>query len=82
MNQMEINTNKLYDSLDIKITLNKSNYLRDINSNIEFKDNDIILIWDIIQNIKLKSMISQLFKDKNKQIYNKLLNKKMITTMI
>lgn len=41
---MEINTNKLYDSLDIKITLNKSNYLRDINSNIEFKDNDIILI--------------------------------------
>ena len=92
INQTELNINKLYGSLDIKMTLNKSNYykscigsfrkiiylLKDIilNSNIEFKDiNDIILIGHITQNMKLKSMISQLFKDNNKQIYNKLINK-------
>ena len=47
-----------------------------LNSKIEFKDiDDIILIGNITQNRKLKNMISLLFKENNKQIYNKLLNK-------
>ena len=47
-----------------------------LNSNIEYKDiDDIILIGNVTQNMKLKNMISLLFKENNKQIYNKLLNK-------
>ena len=46
------------------------------NSNLEAKDiNDIILLGNISQNIKLKNMISEIFKDNNKIIYNKLINK-------
>ena len=46
------------------------------NSNIEIKDiNDIILLGNVSQNIKLRNMISEIFKDNNKSIYNKLINK-------
>ena len=47
-----------------------------VKSNIEIKDiNDIVLVGNITQNVELKNMISDLFKDNNKIIYNKLINK-------
>ena len=92
MNQIEVNINKLYGSLDLKMIVNKNIYYKSciglfrkiiylikeaiISSKIEIKDiNDIILIGNITQNTKLKNMISDLFKDSNKIIYNKLISK-------
>ena len=92
MNQIEININKLYGSLDLKMSINRNIYYKSCmglfkkiillikdtisNSKIEIEDiNDIILIGNITQNIKLKNMISDLFKDNNKIVYNKLINK-------
>ena len=47
-----------------------------INSRINIEQiNDIILIGNISQNIKLKKMISELFKERNQYIYIKLINK-------
>lgn len=46
------------------------------NSGIDFGQiNDIALMGNISRNIKLKKMISELFKEKNEYIYNKLINK-------
>ena len=90
--QTEVSINKIYDTIDLKISINKNDYIKTclglfrkiINliketiskSNIEIKNiNDIILIGNIAQNIQLKNMISDLFKDNNKRIYNKLINK-------
>ena len=92
LNQTEVNINKLYAALDLKMIVNKNIYhksctglfrkiiylIKDtiLNSNMEIKDlNDIILIGNIFQNIKLKNMISEIFKDDNKLIYNILTNK-------
>ena len=45
-----------------------------INSGIDIeKLNDIVLIGNISNNIKFKKMISELFKEKNEFIYNKLI---------
>ena len=91
--QTELNINKLYDTVDLKMIINKKDYIKScmglfrkiifliketiLNSKIEIKDiNDIILLGNITQNIKLKNMISELFKDNNKIIYNKLIKKK------
>ena len=47
-----------------------------INSGIDIeKINDIILEGKMTQNTKLKKMISELFKKKNENIYNKLMDK-------
>jgi molecular chaperone DnaK (HSP70) len=92
ISQIEVSINKLNDATDLKITINKKDYIKSciglfrkiiylikdviLKSNIDIKDiNDIILIGDITQNIKLKNMISEIFKDNNKKIYNKLTNK-------
>ena len=92
MEQTEVNINKLFGTLDLKMTVNQIVYQKSCitffqkilflikntisNSGIDIKDlNDIILIGDITQNIKLKNMISELFNDYNKIIYNKLINK-------
>jgi len=90
--QTEVNIDKLYDSIDLKMALNKNDYIKScmglfrkiiylikdtiVNSNIDIKDiNDILLIGNITDNTKLRSMLSELFKDNNKNIYNKLINK-------
>ena len=90
--QTEVNIDKLYDSIDLKMALNKNDYIKScmglfrkiiylikdtiVNSAIDIKDlNDILLIGNIIQNTKLKSMLSELFKENNIFIYNKLINK-------
>ena len=90
--QTEVNINKLCDTIDLKMTINKKEYIKScmglfrkviylikdtiLNANIDIKDiNDIILIGNITQNLKLKNMISEIFKDKNKIIYDKLINK-------
>ena len=90
--QTEVNIDKLYDSIDLKMALNKNDYIKScmglfrkiiylikdtiVNSTIDIKDiNDILLIGNITQNTKLKSMLSELFKDNNINIYNKLINK-------
>ena len=90
--QTEVNITKLYDDIDLKMVLNKNDYIKSclgqfkkiiylikgtiLKSNIDIKDiNDIILIGGITQNATLKSLISELFKDSNKKIYNKLINK-------
>ena len=92
ISQIEVSINKLNDATDLKITINKKDYIKSciglfrkiiylikdviLKSNIDIKDiNDIFLIGDITQNIKLKNMISEIFKDNNKKIYNKLTNK-------
>ena len=92
--QTEVNINKLYDVIDLKMTVNKNEYIKScmglfrkiiyliketlINSNIEIKDiNDILLIGNIAQNMKLRNMINELFKDKNNNLYNKLKNEKI-----
>ena len=47
-----------------------------VNSGIDVdKINDIILIGNMTKNTKLKKMISELFKQRNEYIYNKLINK-------
>ena len=47
-----------------------------LNSKINIEQiNDIILIGNISHNIKLKKMISELFKERNQYIYTKLINK-------
>ena len=91
--QTEVNINKLYDEIDLKMTINKNDYYKSciglfrkiiylvkdtiLNSNIKIKNiNDIILLGNIAQNSKLKIMISELFKDDNQIIYNKLIDKK------
>ena len=90
--QTEVNIDKLFGNLDLKLSVNESNYqkscmglfrkiiylLKDtiIKSKIDIKDiNDIILLGNITKNYKLKKLISELFKDNNKVIYNKLINK-------
>ena len=46
-----------------------------INSKIDTKDiNEIILIGNMAKNTTLKKMIGEIFKDNNKDIYNKLIN--------
>ena len=89
--QTEVNINKLYDEKDLRMTINKNDYLEScmglfkkiidlikdtiLNSNIETKDiYDIILLGNIAQNKSLKNMISELFKDDNKKVYDKLIN--------
>ena len=91
--QTEVNINKIYDEIDLKMAINKNDYLDScmelfheiiylikdtiLHSNIKIKDiNDIFLIGNMSQNIKLKNMISEIFKDDNKIIYNKLIDKK------
>ena len=90
--QTEVNIDKLYDKIDLKMALNKNDYIKScmglfrkiiylikdtiVNSNIDIRDlNDILLIGNITQNTKLKRMLSELFKDNNINIYNKLINK-------
>lgn len=92
INQTEVNINKLFGTLDLKMTVSQNIYQKScsglfrkiiylikdtiLKSNIDTKDiNDIVLIGGITRNIKLKNMISELFKDNNKIIYNKLINK-------
>ena len=87
----EVNIDKLFRNLDLKMTVNQMSYQKScmglfrkiiyliketiINSKIDIKDiNDIILIGNMTQNTKLKKMISEIFKDNNKDIYNKLIN--------
>ena len=87
----EVNIDKLFGNLDLKMTVDQMSYQKScmglfrkiiyliketiINSKIDIKDiNDIILIGNMTQNTKLKKMISEIFKDNNKDIYNKLIN--------
>jgi len=87
----EVNIDKLFGNLDLKMTVNQMSYQKScmglfrkiiylikdtiINSKIDIKDiNDIILIGNMTQNIQLKKFISEIFKDNNKDIYNKLIN--------
>ena len=89
--QIEVNINRLFGNIDLKINIKIDNYysisldfftkiiflIKDtiINSGIDIcKINDIILIGNMSHNIKLKKMISELFKERNKYIYNKLIN--------
>ena len=84
--QTEVNINKLYDSIDLKMTVNKNDYIKScmglfrkiiylinesiISSNVKIKDiNDVILIGNIAQNMKLRNMINDIFKDN--YLYNK-----------
>ena len=90
--QTQININRLFGNIDLKISLNLDNYytaciglFRKIifliketimNSGFDIeKINDIILIGNMAHNSKLKKMMSELFKDKNEHIYNKLIKK-------
>ena len=90
--QTQININRLFGNIDLKIILNLDNYytaciglFRKIvfliketimNSGFDIgKINDIILIGNMAHNSKLKKMMSELFKEKNEHIYNKLINK-------
>ena len=90
VNQIEININRLFGNIDLKMSMKIDNYytvcmdyfrkiiflIKEsiINSGNDLeKINDIVLLGNISNNIKLKKMISELFKEKNEFIYNKLI---------
>ena len=92
LKQVEININRLFGNIDLKMSMKIENYYNVcmgyfrkiiflikesiINSGIDIeKINDIVLIGNISNNSKLKKMISELFKENNEYIYNKLIKK-------
>ena len=79
LNELDINSNidkNMYQKSCVGLFRKIIYLLKEtiMNSNIKIKDiNDIILLGQITQNIKLKKMMSELFKS-NKSIYDKLTN--------
>ena len=92
-NQTEINIEQLYDNIDLKMALNKSDYEKSCNiyfqqipdiiedlliksKTAEKEIDDIIFIGNKTNVNIIKEKISKIFKGKNNELFNKLVNNK------